>query len=69
MDAGRHGSRSSRGLFSWLLAAAGTPSPVFRRRDFAPFCQALSAWGESRVSCLASRSYGVFGHDSVSPLL
>ncbi|KAJ1107541.1 hypothetical protein NDU88_004931 [Pleurodeles waltl] len=31
--------------------------------------KALSAWGESRVSCLASRSYGVPGHDSVSPLL
>ncbi|KAJ1122738.1 hypothetical protein NDU88_001223 [Pleurodeles waltl] len=26
-------------------------------------------WGESRVSCLASRSYWVPGHDSVSPLL
>ncbi|KAJ1104325.1 hypothetical protein NDU88_001737 [Pleurodeles waltl] len=34
-----------------------------------PFFQALSAWGESRVSCLASRSYGVPGHGSVSPLL
>ncbi|KAJ1197104.1 hypothetical protein NDU88_000966 [Pleurodeles waltl] len=31
MDAGRHG------LFSLLLAATGTPSPVFRRRDSAPF--------------------------------
>ncbi|KAJ1193850.1 hypothetical protein NDU88_003146 [Pleurodeles waltl] len=39
MDAGRHGSRSPRGLFSWLLAAAGTPSPVFRRRDSAPFAR------------------------------
>ncbi|KAJ1213286.1 hypothetical protein NDU88_000924 [Pleurodeles waltl] len=39
MDAGRHGSCSPRGLFSWLLAAAGTPSPVFRRRDSAPFAR------------------------------
>ncbi|KAJ1214098.1 hypothetical protein NDU88_001725 [Pleurodeles waltl] len=37
MDAGRHGSRSPCGLFSLLLAAAGTPSPVSRRRDSAPF--------------------------------
>ncbi|KAJ1123843.1 hypothetical protein NDU88_002310 [Pleurodeles waltl] len=37
MDAGRHGSRSPCGLFSLLLAAAGTPSLVFRRRDSAPF--------------------------------
>ncbi|KAJ1189846.1 hypothetical protein NDU88_006588 [Pleurodeles waltl] len=69
MDVGRHGSRSPRGLFSRLLAAAGSPSPVFRRRDSAPFCQALSAWGESRVLCLTSRSCGVPGHDFVSPLL
>ncbi|KAJ1207915.1 hypothetical protein NDU88_003305 [Pleurodeles waltl] len=39
MDAGRHDSRSPCGLFSWLLAAAGTPSPVFRRRDTAPFAR------------------------------
>ncbi|KAJ1215980.1 hypothetical protein NDU88_003586 [Pleurodeles waltl] len=69
MDAGRHDSRSPCGLFSLLLAATGTPSAVFRRRDSAPFFQALSAWGESRVSCLASRSYEVPGHGSVSPLL
>ncbi|KAJ1169118.1 hypothetical protein NDU88_001024 [Pleurodeles waltl] len=37
MDAGRHGSRSPCGLFSLLLAATGTPSPVFRRHDSAPF--------------------------------
>ncbi|KAJ1130448.1 hypothetical protein NDU88_008801 [Pleurodeles waltl] len=37
MDVGRHGSRSPCGLFSLLLAAAGTPSPVFRRCDSAPF--------------------------------
>ncbi|KAJ1210090.1 hypothetical protein NDU88_005458 [Pleurodeles waltl] len=37
MGAGRHGSRSPCGLFSLLLAAAGTPSPVFRRRNSAPF--------------------------------
>ncbi|KAJ1198777.1 hypothetical protein NDU88_002616 [Pleurodeles waltl] len=34
-----------------------------------PLLSGLIAWGESRVSCLASRSYGVPGHDSVSPLL
>ncbi|KAJ1155909.1 hypothetical protein NDU88_008634 [Pleurodeles waltl] len=39
MDAGRHGSRSPCGLFSWLLATAGTPSPVFRSRDSAPFAR------------------------------
>ncbi|KAJ1170028.1 hypothetical protein NDU88_001909 [Pleurodeles waltl] len=39
MNAGRHGSRSPCGLFSLLLAAAGTPSPVFRRRDSAPFAR------------------------------
>ncbi|KAJ1082926.1 hypothetical protein NDU88_003087 [Pleurodeles waltl] len=69
MDAGRHDSRSPCGLFSLLLAATGMPSAVFRRRDSAPFFQALSAWGESRVSCLASRSYGVPGHGSVIPAL
>ncbi|KAJ1201537.1 hypothetical protein NDU88_005345 [Pleurodeles waltl] len=37
MGAGRHGSRSPCGLFSLLLAAAGTPSPVFRRRNSVPF--------------------------------
>ncbi|KAJ1143656.1 hypothetical protein NDU88_009961 [Pleurodeles waltl] len=39
MDAGRHGSRSPRGLSSWLLAAAGTPYSVFRRRDSTPFAR------------------------------
>ncbi|KAJ1092896.1 hypothetical protein NDU88_006006 [Pleurodeles waltl] len=69
MDAGRQDSRSPCGRISLLLVATGTPSAVFRRRDSAPFLQALSAWGESRVSCLASRSYGAPGHGSVSPLL
>ncbi|KAJ1178173.1 hypothetical protein NDU88_003420 [Pleurodeles waltl] len=69
MDAGRHDSHSPCGLFSLLLAATDTPTAVFRRRDSAPFLQALSAWGKSRVSCLTSRSYGVPGHGSVSPLL
>ncbi|KAJ1199387.1 hypothetical protein NDU88_003223 [Pleurodeles waltl] len=58
MDAGRHDSRSPCGLFSLLLAAMGTPSAVFRRRDSAPFLQALSAWGESRVSCLGPAPTG-----------
>ncbi|KAJ1101809.1 hypothetical protein NDU88_006873 [Pleurodeles waltl] len=49
MDAGRHGSRSSSGLFNWLLAAAGTPSPVFRRRDSAPFARPYRP-GTSRES-------------------
>ncbi|KAJ1211484.1 hypothetical protein NDU88_006844 [Pleurodeles waltl] len=39
MDAGRHGSRSPCGLLSWILAAAGTPSPVFRSRDSAPLAR------------------------------
>ncbi|KAJ1175608.1 hypothetical protein NDU88_000895 [Pleurodeles waltl] len=34
-----------------------------------PLLSGLIGLGESRVSCLASRSYGVPGHDSVSPLL
>ncbi|KAJ1153119.1 hypothetical protein NDU88_005885 [Pleurodeles waltl] len=39
MDVGCHGSHSPRGLFSWRLAAAGTPSPVFRRCDSASFAR------------------------------
>ncbi|KAJ1159289.1 hypothetical protein NDU88_011956 [Pleurodeles waltl] len=34
-----------------------------------PLLQALSAWGESRVFCLLSRSCGVPRHKSASPLL
>ncbi|KAJ1204841.1 hypothetical protein NDU88_000279 [Pleurodeles waltl] len=39
MDVGCYGSRSPRGLLSWLLATAGMPSPVFRRRDSAPLAR------------------------------
>ncbi|KAJ1137018.1 hypothetical protein NDU88_003431 [Pleurodeles waltl] len=58
-----------------LAACSACSLPLRARRPrssktrLCPFFQALSAWGESRVSCLASRSYGVPGHDSVSPLL
>ncbi|KAJ1180024.1 hypothetical protein NDU88_005252 [Pleurodeles waltl] len=51
MDAGRHGSRSPCGLFSLLLAAAGTPSPVFRRRDSAPFVRPYRP-GASFLPCV-----------------
>ncbi|KAJ1180753.1 hypothetical protein NDU88_005970 [Pleurodeles waltl] len=45
MDAGRHDSRSPCGLFSLLLAATGTPSAVFRRRDSAPLFPGLIGLG------------------------
>ncbi|KAJ1150273.1 hypothetical protein NDU88_003068 [Pleurodeles waltl] len=69
MDAGRHGSRSPCSLFSLLLAAAGTLSPVFRSRDSAPLARPYRPGASREFPALRSHSYGVPGHDSVLPLL
>ncbi|KAJ1137453.1 hypothetical protein NDU88_003851 [Pleurodeles waltl] len=52
MDAGRRGSRSPCGLFSLLLAATGTSSPVFRRRDSAPFSRPYRPWASREFPAL-----------------
>ncbi|KAJ1216185.1 hypothetical protein NDU88_003791 [Pleurodeles waltl] len=69
MDAGRHGSRSPFRPVQLAPCRYGHAVRGLPKMRLRPFLQALSAWGESRVSCLASRSYGVPGHGSVSPLL
>ncbi|KAJ1188605.1 hypothetical protein NDU88_005364 [Pleurodeles waltl] len=76
MDTGRCGSRSpavcsagSLPLRARRPCRCGHAVPGLPKMRLRPFCQALSAWGKSQVSCLTSRSCGVPGHDSVSPLL
>ncbi|KAJ1194341.1 hypothetical protein NDU88_003630 [Pleurodeles waltl] len=61
MDVGRHGSRSPCGLFSWLLAAAGTPSPVFRRRDSAPFTRPYRSGASREFPALRPAPTGSLG--------
>ncbi|KAJ1176349.1 hypothetical protein NDU88_001631 [Pleurodeles waltl] len=61
MDAGCHGSRSPCGLFSWFLAAAGTPSPVFRRCDSAPFARPFRPGASREFSALRPAPTGSSG--------